>query len=176
MVRVRFSLVLPILLVLLNSPYANALYGDQFQVSGEEVGVNSYPTKPVPSLTQGELCKHPSTYRYPERIPYCERNVETETKREIIQTYEKLGYRIASRRAEFKIDHYYPLCAGGSNGPANLWPQYKEVYNVTDPLEQETCMKMAEGKLSQKEAIALIIQGKSDLSKVPAIRAHLRTL
>lgn len=138
----------------------------------------SYPLGPDPQMTPGALCDHPDNYRYPEHIAYCNRDVASDTKRAIIAKYdETFGYRIQQMdRKDFKIDHYIPLCAGGANEVANLWPQHKSVFEITDQLEATICEKMAAGKLLQKEAIGYIRAGKADLSKVDGIMAQLRAL
>lgn len=127
----------------------------------------SYPVGPNPRLTPGKICDIPREYRYPEHIAYCEREVDYETKEAVIAQYDQLGYRIKSmNRADFKIDHYIPLCAGGSNDPSNLWPQHKSIYAVTDPVEPLICAKMAAGRLRQSDAIKLIVRAKTYLNQV----------
>ncbi len=147
-----------------------------FSITGLAKG--DFPTGPDLSLTPGSLCQSADEIRYPEKISYCRRDVSTGTKRQIIKEYdEELGYRVGSlNRQDFKIDHYIPLCAGGSNSRNNLWPQHESVFNVTDPLEQLMCEKMADGVLAQKEAVDLIREAKADLSTVPGIIEHLRAL
>lgn len=137
-----------------------------------------FPQNPDPNLTPGSLCTHPTEYRYPEHIPYCNRDVDKDEKAKIIRIYDaQLGYQIESMdRQDFKIDHYIPLCAGGSNDATNLWPQHKSVYEITDPLEPAICDLMAQGKLKQKDAIEFIHEGKNDLSKVPAILKTLENM
>lgn len=130
-----------------------------------------YPVKPDPSLTPGQLCAVADEIRYPEKIKYCERDVSTYTKQSIILTYDaKLGFNIRNQnRAAFKIDHYIPLCMGGSNERQNLWPQHQSVYKLTDPLEGLLCEKMKYGKLKQADAINLIRQAKNDFNLIPQI-------
>lgn len=137
-----------------------------------------FPTTPNSQLTPGKLCDQPSGYRYPEHIAYCERNVTYDTKEILIKNYDKrLGYRIETmNRLDFKIDHFIPLCAGGSNDPVNLWPQHRSVYEVTDPVEPLLCQKMLEGKLSQADAVKLIMRAKMDLSQVPIVMKTLNSL
>lgn len=137
-----------------------------------------FPEGPDPRLTPGSLCDRPSTHRYPERIPYCERNVESHTKREIFREYDaKLGYNTRSmNRQDFKIDHYIPLCMGGSNEKDNLWPQHVSVYTLTDPMEGLACEKMAQGRLSQDDAVELIKRGKNDHAQIDAILERLNAL
>lgn len=137
-----------------------------------------FPTGPIPSVTPGQLCDHPSSYRYPEKIAYCERDVDPEIKRAVIKLYdERFGYHIAEmNRHDFKIDHYIPLCMGGSNDSSNLWPQHKSVYEITDPLEPALCGKMSEGRLKQADAVKLLKEAKADLTKVDATLEYIETL
>jgi hypothetical protein len=130
-----------------------------------------FPTSPQPSLTPGALCVTPNEYRYPEKIPYCNRDVDGELKDQIVQRYDAtFGYQIEKMgRRNFKIDHYIPLCMGGSNDETNLWPQHPSVYVITDPLEDILCRKMFEGKLKQVDAIRLIKQAKGNLSQAKSI-------
>jgi hypothetical protein len=138
----------------------------------------SFPQGPSPVLTPGKLCDNPSKYRYPEHIAYCDRDVTYETKEALIHNYDsKLGFHIGSMsRYDFKIDHFIPLCAGGSNDSTNLWPQHKSVYELTDPVEPLLCEKMANGRLSQADAVKLIVKAKTDLATVPEVMKILRKL
>ncbi len=139
--------------------------------------LEAFPKGPDATLTPGALCAHPDQYRYPEKIKYCERDVSTGEKAAIFQKYDQLGYRTRSmKRQAFKIDHYIPLCAGGSNESRNLWPQHQSVYEITDKLEALICEKMAAGRLRQKDAVALIMQAKNNLDEVPEIHDHLNSL
>ena len=123
---------------------------------------NSFPLEPDHKETPGTLCTDPDEYRYPEKIPYCKRDVSKSKKNQVIKVYENdLGFEILDLgRENFKIDHLIPLCAGGSNDDSNLWPQYKEIYAHTDPVEQILCEKMAAGMLLQKDAVVLILDMK----------------
>lgn len=138
----------------------------------------AFPMGPQLSITPGKLCDRPTEYRYAEKIPYCERDVSYETKESLINEYDqKFGYSITSLpRADFKIDHFIPLCAGGSNDITNLWPQHKTVYAVTDPLEPLICAKMQAGRLKQADAVKLIVQGKTDLSRTNAVIQYVNSL
>jgi uncharacterized protein YgiM (DUF1202 family) len=59
-----------------------------------------------------------------------------------------------------EVDHFYPLCAGGSNDISNLWYQPaignwngKDFgYHTKDKLEAYICMQIKAGKLDPKEA------------------------
>ncbi len=137
-----------------------------------------YPIGPDEILTPGDVCDFGKTRRYPEGITYCERDVHTELKREIIKEYDReRNFKIQTMdRQKFKIDHYIPLCMGGSNEKVNLWPQHESVYVITDSLEQQLCEKMAAGQLIQVKAIELIKKAKNDLSSAQAILHQIDTL
>lgn len=143
-----------------------------------ESKLRPYPQGPDTSVTPGDVCHHADEYRYPERIAYCNRNVDSKLKAEIIRDYDKnLGYNISGMdRQKFKIDHFIPLCMGGSNERVNLWPQHETVYKITDPLEPALCDKMAQGKILQAEAMDLIRQAKLNLDQVPEILAKINSL
>lgn len=130
-----------------------------------------FPKSPEPELTPGSLCERPSTRRYAEGISYCERDVSSALKRQVMQQYdERFGYQVLQmNRAAFKIDHYIPLCMGGSNRPDNLWPQHESIYSYTDSIEAAACEKMATGRLRQVEAIEYIRRAKADASQASEI-------
>jgi hypothetical protein len=122
-----------------------------------------YPSGPDQRLTPGALCERADELRYPEKIAYCKRAVTSDTKRMVIERYDRdLGYRVKQmNRADFKIDHYIPLCAGGANSEENLWPQHKTIYEKTDLLEFELCESMKAGRLKQIEVIEIITRAKA---------------
>ncbi|MEY4632488.1 MAG: hypothetical protein RIQ81_2608 [Pseudomonadota bacterium] len=123
-----------------------------------------YPTTPDHSLTPGSKCDSPDTYRYPEKVPYCNRDVESSRKAAIFVRYDReLGFETTKMdRQSFKIDHYIPLCMGGSNDDSNLWPQHSTVYEHTDPAEGYLCERMKEGRLLQAKAIEIIREIKAN--------------
>ena len=136
-----------------------------------------YPLGPSARLTPGELCDRPSRYRYPENIAYCEREVSTLEKDVVFASYRQLGYRLSyTNRSSYKIDHYIPLCAGGSNNKENLWPQHISIANVTDSIEKLGCDKMALGKLSQARMVYLIKLVKNNLNQAQAVRNEMSRL
>ncbi len=140
-------------------------------------GERNFPKGPDANLTPGALCVRPTEHRYPENINYCERDVDTRTKKEIFVHYDQLGFRTRSmNRMDFKIDHYIPLCMGGANDVENLWPQHKSVYEITDPLEPLLCEKMAAGRILQKDAVRYIKAAKANLDQVPAILREVQRL
>jgi hypothetical protein len=138
----------------------------------------NYPVGPAQELTPGQLCSNPNSHRYPEKINYCDRDVSTTLKNQIIADYDRTyQYDIDKMpRQDFKIDHFIPLCMGGSNDISNLWPQHKSVFKLTDPLEEAICSKMSQGKLEQKEAVRLIMSAKRNLKQVSNILNFVRKL
>ena len=121
-----------------------------------------YPLQAHPEVTPGKYCQRPTSYRYRERVPICKRSVSTATKRAVMQMYdERFGYETTRMpRGQFKIDHLIPLCMGGDNSPENLWPQHQVVFLQTDPVEQESCERLAKGEISHREAIEAVLSAK----------------
>lgn len=137
---------------------------------------NPYPRSPNPTLTPGALCTTPIEYRYPERIAYCEREVSSWQKELVFINYRKLGFSLSGERSQYKVDHFIPLCAGGSNDITNLWPQYYTISEKTDPLEPLGCKVLAKGKITQKELVDLITDVKLDISRLPEAMKTLSRL
>jgi len=156
---------------------ASLVLGLCFVVNAEATQSN-FPVGPDLNVTPGSFCQHPDEYRYPEHIAYCERDVSGGLKAAIIRQYnEELGFNIlGNERGQFKIDHLIPLCAGGSNNQNNLWPQHESVYKRTDMIEQVACEKMSEGVIRQKDAVALILEAKHDLSQAARILRQLQAM
>ena len=148
-----------------NNPKKHNDSGDVISNGGKEDRVEGrFPHKPHPETTPGSLCQKSNTFRYPEHIKYCERNVDKEQKREIFINYDSThGYQTTEmERMDFKIDQLVPLCMGGSNNSDNLWPQHKTIYEHTDPLEPFLCETMAAGKIKQAEAVKILLEIKQD--------------
>jgi hypothetical protein len=128
----------------------------------------AYPTQPT-GVTPGALCSEPDTHRYPEQIPYCERDVDSKMKKAVIKLYmaEVPGFLITiETRHEYKIDHYIPLCMGGANVVENLWPQHMSVYQYTDILEMEICKELEAGTVSQTVAVKKIKFAKNHIEQL----------
>lgn len=147
-------------------------------ISNLAQAADRFPKGPNPNTTPGAICQNSPIHRYPENIVYCERNVDTYTKNEIIKMYdEQLGYSIRQMgRGDFKIDHFIPLSIGGSNSVENLWPQHKSVYAITDPLEQELSNKIVEGRIKQADAIRVVREAKLNLDRVPELLDYVKGL
>ena len=135
----------------------------------------NFPIAPDASMTPGMLCNRPTEYRYAEHIAYCERNVSSSTKAAIIHQYDvSFGYNIEQMaRADFKIDHFIPLCMGGANEVTNLWPQHKSVYEKTDQIEAKLCELMVLGEMKQDEAVSNIRHIKFHLEEAAQMLSEL---
>lgn len=153
------------LTLILSVNVANASFIGKFEI----------PDGPNPQKTPGALCQH-GRPRYDQKITYCDRNVSSHTKQEIIAQYdEEFGFEIRQLpRGDFKIDHFIPLSIGGSNDISNLWPQHKTVYTITDPIESHVANLIAAGKISQADAIQAVKDCKLNLPKCKDIEADLR--
>ncbi len=133
----------------------------------------AFPTAPLNQLTPGELCEKPDSYRYPEHIAYCERDVSASMKWGVIAVYMKYisGFAITSQnRSQYKIDHYIPLCMGGANTASNLWPQHMTVYSYTDIIEEDLCKELELGAISQVQAIAQIKFAKAHIEELKFLK------
>lgn len=148
---------------------SSALLGEHSRQSG------AFPTHPDLSVTPGAICQNADTYRYPEHIKYCERDVSSSLKKDIISQYDAdFGYSIGRMdRQDFKIDHFVPLCMGGANDRTNLWPQHKSVYVKTDGIEMKLCQLLATGDIKQVDAIAQIKDIKFHLEKAAELEASI---
>lgn len=139
---------------------------------------SEYPLAPDPRLTPGSFCNQPDAYRYPENIPYCNReSLIIGVKEDVFNEYRRKGYRLDPRtRSDYKIDHLVPLCAGGSNEADNLWPQHKSLYIHTDTLESTGCDKLKTGRITQAAVVRLIIEAKRNVSTSINTLRYLQSL
>jgi len=118
------------------------------------------PVKPDQNLAPGALCtkddKDFHEFRYKEKIPYCRRVVSEKTKEKLYKLYE-----IPDRcRRGYTIDHLIPLSIGGSNNMKNLWPEPIPIKNSRKGIEGYLYHELRNGKITQKEAVQLIIKEK----------------
>ncbi len=120
----------------------------------------AFPLTPNTKITTGSLCSRSDadygTNRYAERIAYCNRNVDTQTKAQIYRKYN-IPRNCWNR---YTIDHFYPLSMGGSNHTDNLWPEHKLVKKTRTNLELETFQQLQAGQITQKEALSIIKESK----------------
>jgi len=106
------------------------------------------------NLTPGHLCSASdpnfSKYDYPEHIARCARNVDDQEKLQVAESYGNIP---KADWAKYEFDHLIPLCAGGSDDPQNIWPQPIDDAHLKDVLENDICMGMKAGTLTQSQAV-----------------------
>jgi hypothetical protein len=77
------------------------------------------------------------------------------------QVYDEYSVPASDRNIKFgEVDHFYPLCAGGSNDIKNLWDQPAENewngqnfgYHEKDKLETYVCEQIKAGKMTPIDA------------------------
>lgn len=135
-----------------------------------------FPPSPDKSMTPSVICTSPTEYRYPEHIAYCARAVDPSTKQLVFANYRARGYKLSESRDHYKIDHFFPLCAGGANDIGNLWPQHESIFTVTDDIEFVGCQKLAAARIKQKDLLELMKKAKYDNSKAPEVLKYLYSL
>jgi hypothetical protein len=151
-------------------------------VSTYEVGFRddavegSYPMGPNAGLTPGAFCAEDETlreYRYAENIRVCKRDVNGGSF--VLDAYDiKLGYRTRLvGRDKFKVDHFIPLCMGGSNKHTNLWPQHLSISEKTDAIEEKLCLALQNALMTHEDAVASIRRVKTDLSLAKSMEIGL---
>lgn len=122
---------------------------------------------PDPAFTPGELTTTDMAdfhgLRYGEQIPYSNRNVSQDLKREVGRAYgipESEFYK-------YEFDHYIPLSAGGANSAKNIFPQPLEEANEKDKLELDIFHKLSAGTISQAEAVQMAKAWRLDSPVLP---------
>ena len=116
-------------------------------------------TQPDPQMTPGVLCSEQDPnfmgLYYKEKIPRCKRNVNTQEKVLIASRYGNIPQ---SDWPNYEFDHLIPLCAGGSDDVRNLWPQPRTDKDSLekDKLEDQICIQMTAGTLTQAQAVQKI--------------------
>jgi hypothetical protein len=119
-----------------------------------------FPMVPVATMTTGDLCDESDEdfdrYRYSEQIPYCKRNVDIRTKRQIYAAYGVPTYC----RDSYTIDHFIPLSLGGSNQIENLWPEHRAVKTARYNLETQLYNALRAGEITQRQALKEIETAK----------------
>lgn len=137
--------------------FASLLVSIALFCSGELL---AYPLTPTPGMTSGGLCDEIDPdfvdHVYPESIPYCERNVSTALKQEIYAAYG-IPYE---EHSQYTIDHLIPLAIGGSNEPANLWPEHRALKATRPALEMRLYLQLRDGKITQQQAIHQVLWEK----------------
>jgi hypothetical protein len=120
----------------------------------------AYPKIPDTIISPGHTCsthdKDFYEFRYVEKIPYCKRNVSSNLKKYIYDTYNIPE----SDRRNYTIDHIIPLSIGGSNNLKNLWPEHKNVKQSRPNLELDVYNYLKNSIINQEQAINIILNEK----------------
>jgi hypothetical protein len=126
-----------------------------------------YPNRDVTSGLAATLKVSDLKRRYSDHCPggkltctYSEdhRNVSKATRESVYNEYNVPAGERNNQHGE--VDHFWPLCAGGSNDLKNLWYQPKKNewnkenlgFKEKDWLEAEVCNEVKAGQLDPKEA------------------------
>ena len=99
------------------------------------------------------------------------RKVSSATKK---QVYKNAGVPYPQKAGRYEVDHFWPLCAGGSNDIKNLWLEPASVslkgkalgFHQKDLLEAAICRKIRDGSISSEELRDLFGQFIIDWVKV----------
>lgn len=133
------------------------------QFAFAEIGRNNIPINPDVEKTPGDFCtpkdKDFLEYRYGEKMPYCNRNVDDWQKNRIYKMYnipEKCRHR-------YTVDHFVPLAVGGNNAFENLWPEHVRVKETRKELEQQLYLEVLKGKMKSQEAVDIVTKAKLEL-------------
>lgn len=110
------------------------------------------------TFTPGALCTNHDpdflAYRYKEQVPICRRHVTISMKIHIAAAY---GIARADW-PKYEFDHRIPLALGGSNAYANVWPELWPHALDKDVLEASLYWDLARGRITQKDAVAKILE------------------
>lgn len=116
-------------------------------------------TQPNLQITPGLICSAQdpnfSGYDYPEHIARCKRNFGNPEKLKVAQMY---GGIPESDWPNYEFDHLIPLCAGGSDDIRNVWPQPIGDAHLKDAIENEICLSMKAGTMTQAQATQKIYE------------------
>jgi hypothetical protein len=119
-----------------------------------------FPLVPNPKLTPGDTCRQGepaySRLRYAQRVPVCDRTVDTEQRQRI---YDNYGIPHGCRQ-NYTIDHFIPLSIGGSNRNENLWPEHKSIKQSRLHFEEWIMKQVEESIMTQQQAIQRVYQEK----------------
>jgi hypothetical protein len=111
-----------------------------------------WPTYPNAALTPGkvattdvrEVCALEGNLSYSRR----HRATAYDLKSWVFREYGIEPPQGHAARAEWEIDHLVPLCLGGADEAANLWPQNRTTFRQKDQREAHACREVCAARLS----------------------------
>ena len=116
-------------------------------------------SRPDFAYTPGRLCTAQDPdfeeYRYPEHIPYCQRHVTAQMKKDIAAHYGVPE----SDWGKYEFDHLIPLAIGGDSYIDNIWPEPRDAAGGAgdkDKLEQQLYLQLKAGTITQADAVKRI--------------------
>jgi hypothetical protein len=106
----------------------------------------------TPTPPMGALCtvSSPGFHDTAQGFPRCSRKVSEATKKAVLKAYQ-ISW---ADRDRYEVDHYIPLCMGGSNDRANLWPEPWTHAKRKDVLENRLCRQIRNGTITQADAVS----------------------
>lgn len=138
------------------------------EATGRHVGpANLYPNSKLTPGRADTLDVNDLTSRYTERCPHAKTSCTySQSHRDVSgplhkRVYDEYNVPPAERNiTSGEVDHFYPLCAGGSNDISNLWYEPADSgwnsrnfgYHTKDKLETYVCTQIKKGKLDPREA------------------------
>lgn len=136
-----------------------------FSPFAQEVGGQrkSKTALPDPDLTPGHVCTPQDPdfdkFDYTEKIARCRRHFTIGDKQKVADSY---GGIPREEWKKYEFDHMIPLCAGGSNDLRNVWPEPIEQADRKDILENQICLALRAGTMSQAEALQKVYDWFND--------------
>src|SRR5579862_1282046 len=138
------------------------------EAAGRHVGPpNLYPNTALTPGKADTLDLSEITERYTQGCPHAKTSCTySQSHRDVSRPLHKKvydEYNVPSAQRNIRsgeVDHFYPLCAGGSNDISNLWYQPADTewngrnfgYHTKDKLESYVCTQIKNGKLGPSEA------------------------
>lgn len=138
--------------------------GNQSGISVTTTNTTTNPTTNTTSKLAGPSYAYPKSQTEGEFMEsnisiLCQKGGYTDTVRDVPQSirdrvYKDYGYnKTLNESAE--LDHFIPLCLGGSNNIKNLWVEYenpKPGYKEKDKLEAYLCRAVCDGRINLSDA------------------------
>lgn len=107
------------------------------------------PGEFFPTITASEVC----VPGYARRT----RNVPTSEKKKVFARYG-----VKWKPGAYEVEHFIPLCMGGTNGLANLWPAPKKDARAKARVDGFLCREICAGRLTLEEARAREYRWRSE--------------
>lgn len=154
----KLQLTIVILIVLLGVVAVHGLHQKEGSVNeGITIPFDNLSIYPNPNFTPGkaktltlaDLLRSYNGQTYSQ----AHRNVTEATKKKVCVEYSQ------NCIGDYEIDHFYPLCAGGSNDISNLWAEKgtgQWNYHVKDKLEDYMCREIKAQRITPQSAFQCI--------------------